>query len=110
MSPGLRAEIERILSEKGSAAVLIPCQAQPRASKNKIAGVLGGRLKITLTAPPVDNSANDGLIVFLAKKLGVPKSSVEIVSGQTGKKKLLRVLGVSKAAAAAALAAGPDEK
>jgi len=60
---------------------------QPRASKNSIAGVQGDLLKIRLTAPPVEGAANKMCIEFLAKSLGVTKSSIEILSGHTGRKK-----------------------
>lgn len=60
---------------------------QPRSSKNIIAGIHGDALKIKLTAPPVDGAANIMCIAYLAKCLGVPKSSLEIVSGQTSRTK-----------------------
>ena len=68
---------------------------QPRSSKNTIAGIHGDALKIRLTAPPVDNAANKMCVQFLAKCLGVSKSSLEIVSGHTGRNKqiLLRCEG-----------------
>jgi len=64
---------------------------QPRSSKNSIAGEYGESLKIKLTAPPVDNAANKMCIQFLSKTLGVPKSSMEILSGHTGRKKNILV-------------------
>ena len=68
---------------------------QPRSSKNTIAGIHGDALKIKLTAPPVDNAANKMCVQFLAKCLGVSKSSLEIMSGHTGRNKqiLLRSEG-----------------
>ena len=60
---------------------------QPRSSKNTIAGLHGDALKIKLTAPPIDGAANTMCIAYLAKCLGVPKSSLEIVSGQTNRTK-----------------------
>ena len=64
---------------------------QPRSSKNVISGPYGESIKIKLTAPPVDNAANKMCIQFLSKTLGVPKSSVEILSGHTARKKHLLV-------------------
>lgn len=64
---------------------------QPRSSKNRIAGVHGDALKINLTAPPVDGAANRMCISFLAEHLGVPKSSVDIRSGHTGRKKRILI-------------------
>ena len=60
---------------------------QPRSSKNMIVGLHGDALKIKLKAPPVDGAANKMCIAFLAKCLKVSKSSLEIVSGQTGRLK-----------------------
>ncbi len=60
---------------------------QPRSSKNMIAGLHGDALKIKLTAPPVDNAANRMSIAFLSKALGVPKSSLKIISGHTSRNK-----------------------
>ena len=67
---------------------------QPRSSKNTIAGLHGDALKIKLTAPPIDGAANKMCIEYLAKCCGVPRSSIEIVSGQTSRTK--RVLFRSK--------------
>ena len=60
---------------------------QPRSSKNEIVGLHGDALKIRLTAPPVDNAANKMCIKFLAKTLGIPKSSIDIASGHTSRTK-----------------------
>ena len=60
---------------------------QPRSSKNEIAGFYGDALKIKLAAPPVDGAANKMCIQYLAKYLKVPKSSLNILSGQTSRTK-----------------------
>ena len=66
----------------------------PRASKNQIVGVHGDALKVRLTAPPVEGRANEALIAFLAKRLGVRKSQVEIVTGAASRRKMIRVNGL----------------
>ena len=66
-------------------------QVQPRSSKNSITGIHGEKLKIKLTAAPVDNAANKMCISFLAKCLDVPKSCLDILSGQTSRTKLILV-------------------
>jgi uncharacterized protein len=71
--------------------LVFPVHIQPRASKNNIAGIHGDALKIRLTAPPVGGAANKMCIAFLAKQLGVSKSSIDIVSGQTSRAKRIRV-------------------
>lgn len=63
----------------------------PRASKSEIVGEHDGALKIRIASPPVDGAANAELIKILAKKLDVPKSAVEIISGQTSKQKQVRI-------------------
>ncbi len=61
----------------------------PKSSRNIISGLHEDSMKIKITAPPVDGSANKLCIKFLAKCLKVSKSSIEILSGQTGRKKLI---------------------
>jgi uncharacterized protein (TIGR00251 family) len=65
----------------------------PRASRERIGPVHGDRLKIQLTAPPVDGAANEALIALLARALAVPKGQIEIVRGSTGRRKTVRVRG-----------------
>lgn len=68
----------------------------PRSSRSEIIGEHDGALKIKLAAPPVDGSANAELIKTLAKAFGVPKHSVEILSGQTSKTKQVKIKGATK--------------
>jgi len=63
----------------------------PRSSKDAIAGLLGDRLKVTITAPPVDGKANSHLIRWLAKLCDVSKSSVGVVSGETSPNKTIAI-------------------
>ena len=78
-----------------SAGVSFPVKVQPRAKKNAIVGELGGALKISLTTPPVEGRANEACIEFLANFLEVPRSSVSIASGETNRRKVIRVAGLS---------------
>lgn len=78
------------LTEKPD-GLLFKIRVQPRSSKNQIAGVYGDAIKVNLTAPPVDNAANKACTVFLARLLAVPKSSVAIVSGHTGRNKQVMI-------------------
>jgi uncharacterized protein (TIGR00251 family) len=75
--------------------VTFAVKVHPRAKKNAITGELGDALKVSLTAPPIDGRANDACIEFFAKLLKVPRSSVTIGSGQTGRNKVIRVAGLS---------------
>ena len=76
---------------------------QPRASRTRVVGEHGGRLKIQLAAPPVDGEANAALVAFLADALGVRKGDVAIVRGETGRRKTVRIAGATASAAAALL-------
>jgi uncharacterized protein (TIGR00251 family) len=67
----------------------------PRSSRNQIIGVEDGVFKIKLTAPPVDGKANKALREFLAGRLGLAKGSVEIISGEKSRQKLVRIHGLS---------------
>ena len=73
--------------EENPSGIQFKVFVQPRSSKNTISGLHGDALKIKSTAPPVDNAANKMCIQFLAKALNVPKSSIEIQSGHTGRTK-----------------------
>lgn len=64
---------------------------QPKAGKNEIVGTLGNELKVRIKAPPVDGEANQALVKFLSKTFKVPKSSVDILSGDTGRHKRLLI-------------------
>ncbi len=63
----------------------------PRSSKNMISGLYGDAVKLKLTAPPVDGAANKMCVKFLAKRLNIPKSCLEIVSGHTNRNKVVLV-------------------
>ena len=71
--------------------LMLNVRVQPKASRNAIQGVYGEALKISLTAPPVEGAANKACIAFLAKKLGLAKSALEILSGQTSRNKRLLI-------------------
>lgn len=63
----------------------------PDSSIDEVIGLHDGRLKIRITAPPVDGKANLHLIAFLAKAFGVPKKRVHILQGETSKKKTVHI-------------------
>jgi len=71
--------------------IVLNLHIQPRASKNELCGVQGDALKIRLTSPPVDGAANKLCREFLADLFHVPKSAVEIVSGETSRHKRVRI-------------------
>jgi uncharacterized protein (TIGR00251 family) len=75
---------------------------QPRASRAVVGPVVGDRLRVAVVAPPVDGKANEAVVRALAEALGVPRGAVEIVRGETGRRKTVRVRGVTLAALLAA--------
>jgi uncharacterized protein (TIGR00251 family) len=70
-------------------------KVQPRAKKNAITGELGDALKLALTAPPVEGRANEACIEFFANLLDVPRSSITIASGETSRRKVIRIAGMA---------------
>lgn len=80
--------------EERDGVVRLPVRAQPRASRTELVGEHGGALKVRLAAPPVDGAANTELLEFLAKQLGVSKSSLRVVAGATGRSKTVEITGL----------------
>jgi uncharacterized protein (TIGR00251 family) len=78
---------------------------QPRASRTELAGLHGTEIRIRVAAPPVDGAANEALIRFVARRLGVPRALVAIAAGETSRSKVVSVEGVTVADAVAALGA-----
>jgi uncharacterized protein (TIGR00251 family) len=66
---------------------------QPRASRNKVAGLQGEELKVALTAPPVDGAANKACCLFIARLCDIPRSQVMLIAGQTSRHKRLLLKG-----------------
>ena len=77
-------------------ATLLSVRIQPRASKNELVHMEGGKVKIRLTAPPVDGAANEALVRYLSDFLSVPKSQIEIVSGHSSRDKVVRIGGLNR--------------
>jgi uncharacterized protein (TIGR00251 family) len=75
--------------------VTFAVRVTPRSRKNEIAGADGEALRVKLNAPPVEGAANAALCEFLAQALGVRKSAVTLIAGQTSHRKVVRVEGVT---------------
>ena len=84
---------------------LIKVKVIPRSSRTEIAGKENGIYRVKITAPPVEGKANKALINFLSERVGVPRGAVEIVSGKTGRLKLVRIRGLTAGDLAQALEA-----
>jgi uncharacterized protein (TIGR00251 family) len=76
-------------------AVSFAVRLTPRASRDAIEGEWQGALKVRLTAPPVENRANEALCRLLAQSLNMPRSAVRIVSGERSRTKRVEVRGAS---------------
>jgi uncharacterized protein len=83
--------------QQQNGAVRFAVWVQPRASKNEVAGVMEGALKIRLQAPAVEDRANEALRVFLGQLLKRPKSAVRLLAGERSGVKRVEVLGVTAA-------------
>ena len=78
--------------------ITLTLHIQPGAKKTEFAGLHGDALKIRLAAPPVDGKANEALVKFVAETLKLPKSAVNLKSGQTSRRKVLEVVGTTSEA------------
>ena len=77
-------------------AISFDVQVVPRASRDRLGPVHGDRLKVQLTAPPVEGAANDALVELVARALGRARGDVVIVRGHTGRRKTVRVAGATR--------------
>ncbi len=85
-----------IREERGG--IIFQVKVLPRSSKNIVAGVSEGMLKIKLTAPPVEGAGNEMLVKFLSGKLDIPKTKISIIRGQSSRSKTILAEGLSAAA------------
>jgi uncharacterized protein (TIGR00251 family) len=96
------------ISERdGSIAFAV--RVTPRASRDAVEGEYQGALKVRLTAPPVQDRANDALRRLLSARLNVPVSAVRIVGGEKSRNKRVAVAGVTRAQVIS-LGAAPETK
>ena len=80
--------------EQAGEDVLIWVKAVPGASGDEIAGVVGDRLKIRISAPPEGGKANKAICKLLASSLGVKPNQISIERGETSPAKIVRITGV----------------
>ena len=88
--------LPEISENTGAGIVSFAVRVQPRASKDEIAGVVEGAMKIRLQAPAVENRANEALVEYLAQLLKRPKSAVRILAGERSRIKRVEIRGVTK--------------
>ena len=82
---------------ESSGGVVFTAKVVPGSSRTTVAGVLEDMVKVRVAAAPEKGKANQCLVTFLAKQLGVKKGDIEIVSGQSRPVKQVRVTGISAA-------------
>ncbi len=75
----------------------VTVKVHPRAKRTGVAGRFGEAWKLDLAAPPVDGRANEECVRWFAERTGVARSRVRIVTGATGRMKLVEVEGLEQA-------------
>ena len=78
--------------------LLVDVQVVPRASRTAVGPAVGDRLRVAVTSPPVDGAANAAVIEALADAFGVRRAAIEIVRGERGRRKTVRIAGATRAA------------
>jgi uncharacterized protein (TIGR00251 family) len=76
---------------------LLPVRAQPGAWQTAIQGEQAGALKVSVTAAPEQGKANKALVEALAKNLGLKKSQIELIRGDTSREKCFLIRGMNAA-------------
>jgi len=76
-------------------AVRVSIYVQPRASRTEVVGEHGDAIKLRVAAPPVEGEANREVVRFLSKLLGVSAASVELVSGENSRRKVVELRGLT---------------
>lgn len=71
--------------------LILHCHLQPKAASDDIVGIHGDRLKLRITAPPLDGKANKHLIKWLSQLFQVPRDHIEILQGELGRQKTLLI-------------------
>lgn len=82
------------IGEKNGTTVL-RVRVQPRASRNAASIDAQGRVRVALTAPPLEGAANKALIDFVAQWLDIPRRQIQIDSGDRAREKALAIAGIS---------------
>ena len=78
------------LSVRGD-GVLLQLSVMPNARRTEVDGLHDGALRVRLAAPPIDGRANEALVAWLAKSLGVPKRDVEVLRGESSRRKQVAI-------------------
>jgi len=68
-------------------------RVQPRAARTGITGTVGDALKLSVTAPALEDKANAAVVEFFAEMFAAPRAAVQLVSGEKSRNKVIRVAG-----------------
>jgi uncharacterized protein YggU (UPF0235/DUF167 family) len=98
-----RRETKDPAIEDGPTGATLSFRAVPRASRTQLLRGEEGGFRLRVAAPPVDGEANAEMQRYFAKLLGVAKSRIELLAGQSGRQKRIRVQGMNADALARAL-------
>ena len=83
--------------EPHSDGVILPIRAQPGAHRNELRGEQGGMLKVCVTQSPEKGKANKAVVELLSKSLGLKKSQIELIAGETSHQKRFLIRGITVA-------------
>lgn len=72
--------------------LILRCYFQPSAAKDEIVGLHGDRLKLRITAPPVDGKANAHILKWFSALFKVPKTNIAITQGELGRQKTVHII------------------
>jgi len=75
-----------------NADILLQTRVQPRSSRAQLGDIENERIKISVTAPPVDGKANEQARKLLAKAFGIGVSRVSLIRGQNSRDKVFRII------------------
>jgi uncharacterized protein (TIGR00251 family) len=87
--------MDNLKIEEIDGGVVLPVKVVPGSSKTSISGILGGMLKVKVSAPPEKGKANQCIIEYLAKQLSAKKKAINIISGSTNPVKQVQIMGIS---------------
>ena len=88
---------DKLAVREKNGAILLQVLVSPRSKVEGILGAAGGALRVAVSAPPAEGKANRALLSFLAKRLGVPSSGLEVVKGAASKRKVVAIRGLGEA-------------
>ena len=95
MSPKTQLPTSAFKAVSGGTGTLLVLHIQPGAKRTAVAGAFGDTVKVAVSSPPVDGKANAQLLGFLSELLGLPKSALQLVSGASGRYKMVSISGLT---------------